>query len=142
MNKQYSIKLPSDRKSVEKAVKLAEKVARKMKLISQEQDNLAIAVSEAVTNAVVHGNKLNSEKEAVMDIITKDNEIIVKVKDQGNGFKPDKLPDPLAPENIAKECGRGVFILKNFMDCVDYNFTKEGTEIIISKKYDKNCFKK
>ena len=141
MNKKYTIILPSDRKSVEKAVKLAEKVARKMKLVSQERDNLAIAVSEAVTNAVVHGNKLNNKKKAVMDIIAKDDEIIVKVKDQGNGFKPDKLPNPLAPENIAKECGRGVFILKNFMDYVDFNFTKEGTELTISKKYDKSCFK-
>jgi len=142
MKYQYNLTLPSERKSIEKAVKLAEKAAKKMKLVSQEQDNLAIAVSEAVTNAVIHGNKLSSYKKTVIDILIEDNKVVVKVRDEGNGFNLENLPDPLAPENIAKECGRGIFILKSFMDKVDFNFTEGGTEVIISKKYDKKSFKK
>ena len=139
---QYSLTISSERSSIENAVTLAEKVAAEMNLIDEESDNLAISVSEAVANAIIHGNKLDKNKKVKISIFVKNNRVTVKVKDQGSGFEPKKLKNPIEPENISKEFGRGVFILRNLMDTVDFNFTKSGTEVIFSKNYSKNCFKK
>ena len=139
---QYSLSISSERSSIENAVTLAEKVAAEMNLIDEESDNLAISVSEAVANAIIHGNKLDKNKKVNISIFVKNNGVTVKVKDQGSGFEPKKLKNPIHPENISKEFGRGVFILRNLMDTVDFNFTKSGTEVIFSKNYSKNCFKK
>ena len=139
---QYSLTISSERSSIENAVTLAEKVATEMNLIDEESDNLAISVSEAVANAIIHGNKLDKNKKVKISIFVKNNRVTVKVKDQGSGFEPKKLKNPIEPENISKEFGRGVFILRNLMDTVDFNFTKSGTEVIFSKNYKKNSFKK
>ena len=139
---QYSLTISSERSSIENAVTLAEKVAAEMNLIDEESDNLAISVSEAVANAIIHGNKLDKSKKVNISIFVKNNRVTVKVKDQGSGFEPKKLKNPIEPENISKEFGRGVFILRNLMDTVDFNFTKSGTEVIFSKNYKKNSFKK
>ena len=140
--KQYNLTIPSKRASIEKAVSLVEKVAKKIKLKEEEADNLAISVSEAVANAIIHGNKLNEKKKVIINISFKKNIIQIKIKDQGNGFDPKKLGNPLDRKNITLESGRGIFILKYFMDTVDFNFMNEGTEIILSKSYEKNNFKK
>ncbi len=139
---QYSLTISSERTSIENAVNLAEKIAAEMKLIDDESDNLAISVSEAVANAIIHGNKLDKNKKVKISIFVKNNRITVKVKDQGSGFEPKKLDNPIHPDNISKEFGRGVFILRNLMDTVEFNFTKSGTEVIFSKNYNKNSFKK
>ncbi len=139
---QYSLTISSERSSIRNAVNLVEKVADKMKLVNEESDNLAISVSEAVANAIIHGNKFDKNKKIKISIFIKNNRVTVKVKDQGSGFNPKELNNPIDPENISKEFGRGIFILRNLMDTVDFNFTKSGTEVIFSKNYNKNSFKK
>jgi len=139
---QYSLTISSERSSIENAVNLAERVAADMKLIDEESDSLAISVSEAVANAIIHGNKFDKNKKVKISIFVKNNRVTVKVKDQGSGFDPEKLNNPIDPENISKEFGRGVFILRNLMDKVDFNFMKSGTEVVFSKNYKKNSFKK
>ena len=139
---QYILTISSERSSIENAVTLAEKVAAEMNLIDEESDNLAISVSEAVANAIIHGNKLDKNKKVKISIFVKNNRVTVKVEDQGSGFEPKKLKNPIEPENISKEFGRGVFILRNLMDTVDFNFTKSGTEVIFYKNNNKNNFKK
>ncbi len=64
-----------------------------------------------------------------MDLLT------VRVRDQGNGFDPDQVPDPLAPENLLKPRGRGIFLTRRFMDSVDYDF-EDGTVVIMTKKIE------
>ena len=138
----YSLTISSERSSIENAVNLVEKVAAKMKLIEEEAYNLAISVSEAVANAIIHGNKFDKNKKVKISIFIENNRVTVKVKDQGSGFNPKELNNPIDPENVSKEFGRGVFILRNLMDTVDFNFVKSGTEVIFSKNYNKNSFKK
>ncbi|NVM03459.1 MAG: ATP-binding protein [Candidatus Helarchaeota archaeon] len=139
---QYSLTITSERSSIENAVTFAERVANEMNLIDEEYDNLAISISEAVSNAIIHGNKLDKNKKVKISIFVKRNNVTVIVKDQGSGFDPKKLKNPLDPENIPKEYGRGIFVLRNLMDTVDFNFVKSGTEVIFSKNYKKNSFKK
>lgn len=85
-----------------------------------------MAVREAVTNAVVHGNSQDEAK--VVDIVLKSSPdaVEISVHDQGPGFNPSEVPDPTAQENILKTSGRGIFFMRSFMDEVDWYLPPEG----------------
>lgn len=136
----HSLTLPSSLNSIEKAVDFSEKIAKDMHLKEEEVSSFAIAVSEAVTNAIKHGNKEDKNKNVFINVSIENNKVTVSVKDSGKGFNPEKLKDPTKPENITKPCGRGIYIVKTIMDNVDYNFQSDGTELIFSKKYSKSSF--
>ena len=138
----HSLTLPSTLDSIKKAVNFAEKIANNMKLTETEVCKFAIAISEAVTNAIKHGNKEDKNKNVFININVENEKISVSVKDSGKRFNPDGLKDPTKPENITKSGGRGIYILKSLMDKVDYKFSAEGTELIFHKKYKKNNFEK
>lgn len=110
-----------------------EKVAKEMGFKEDDKDSLAIAVSEAVTNAIVHGNRQDRRKKVFIRFRLSADRITVYVKDEGEGFDPDQLENPLDPENILRENGRGIFILKSIMDKVEFDFSKGGTEVKIVK---------
>jgi len=85
--------------------------------------NILIATLEAVNNAIIHGNKKDPNKEVTLEVELKDNNcLIVKISDEGNGFDYNNLPDPIAPENIEKPYGRGIFLIKHLADkCIFHN---------------------
>lgn len=91
--------------------------------------NLSLAISEALSNAMVHGNKLDPNKDVTVSIRISSDELMLGIKDQGEGFDPKSVPDPTIPENILKDSGRGIHIMRSFIDKVFYNFTSEGTEL-------------
>jgi serine/threonine-protein kinase RsbW len=95
---------------------------------------MAIAVTEAVNNAIKHGNKADPKKKVRIHFELFDDSIVVKVADEGRGFDPDRLRDPLDPENILRESGRGIFILRALMDDVSFCFSDSGTEVTLVKK--------
>ncbi len=92
--------------------------------------NIMISVTECVTNAIIHGNKLDGRKKVDLVLELDDNAISFKVRDEGNGFNPENLNDPTSPENIEKAGGRGIFIMKHLSD--DVQFEDEGREIILT----------
>lgn len=128
----FEMTIRSSLEEIESVEKMAERAADKMKFSEEERDSLAIAVTEAVNNAIIHGNKQDRRKRVNLRFEFEDEKLIVKIKDQGTGFNPDLISDPLAPENLLKESGRGVFILSTLMDEVKFNFDK-GTEITLVK---------
>ena len=79
-----------------------------------------MAVREAVTNAVVHGNRQDDNKTVDVTLKSSPDAVEISVHDQGAGFNPDEVPDPTAEENILKASGRGIFFMRNFMDEVDW----------------------
>jgi len=83
---------------------------------------LSVAVRESVVNAIKHGNRLDESKRVVVDFQLRPDTITVEVRDQGEGFDPDSVPNPLAPENLLKAYGRGIFFMRSFMDDVSYTF--------------------
>ncbi len=85
-----------------------------------------MAVREAVTNAVLHGNRQDENK--TVDIVLKSSPdaVEISVHDQGPGFNPEEVPDPTANENILKASGRGIFFMRTFMDEVDWLIRPEG----------------
>lgn len=87
--------------------------------------NVMVAVTEAVNNAVFHGNQSDPNKKVFVDFeIINTYRLVVKVKDEGIGFDPKELPDPTAPENIANIGGRGVFLMSQLSD--ELNFHDDG----------------
>jgi serine/threonine-protein kinase RsbW len=88
-----------------------------------------IAVTEAVNNAINHGNKLNPHKKVGFTVKADNENIFVKVTDEGDGFDPDKIADCLEPENLLKSSGRGVFIIRELMDDLKIISNSKGTTL-------------
>ena len=122
-----SCKIVSRLEKLQCADNLTEKVAKAVGLNKDMKDNLAIAVTEAVGNAIVHGNKQDPGKSVSIEMKFNDRQIEVTVRDEGSGFDPKSIKNPLLPENLLRENGRGIFILSELMDKVDYQFTGQGT---------------
>ncbi len=95
--------------------------------------DIAISVSELVNNAVMHGLKTAPDEAVVVEIGLANGDVKITVTDRGGGFDPDQLADPLADENLMKEVGRGLFIVKSLMDNVDIKATGNGTTVEITK---------
>lgn len=92
--------------------------------IGVKQDNygkIMVAAMEAVNNAITHGNKSDPEKKVDIEISYENNEIRVKVTDEGSGFDPESIPDPTKPENIEELSGRGVFLMSRLADTIEFN---------------------
>lgn len=100
---------------------------------------VGVAVRESVINAIKHGNREDIDKyvtiEFALDSVEKPTELTVSIRDQGEGFEPDTLTDPLAPENILKSSGRGIFFMRSFMDDLELRRAPEGgMEVWMMKK--------
>ena len=129
-----TLDIPSTPDELTKVDEVAERVAEEMNFSKDEMDDIAISVSEAVNNAIMHGNLANPEKMVHITFIRERDSLIVKVRDEGNGFSPDDLPDPTSPENLLKLKGRGIFIIRQLMDEVTHRKTNEGMEVTLVKK--------
>jgi len=96
---------------------------------------IGLALREAVANAIKHGNRLEAGKRVVVGVWLGDAEIEIRVSDEGNGFDPGGVGDPLAPENRFRVDGRGIFYMRKFMDEVDYSFAPGGGTIVTLRKH-------
>ncbi len=96
--------------------------------------DIAISVSEVVNNAIVHGNKGDISKKVSLTLGRVGAELSFTVADQGAGFDPAAVADPLAESNLMREVGRGIFIVRSLMDSVDIAITPTGVVITMTKK--------
>jgi serine/threonine-protein kinase RsbW len=90
---------------------------------------LLVSGTEAVNNGILHGNKGDPRKKVHVVCILKKDSLVFRVKDQGQGFKPEEVPDPLEEKNLLKTSGRGIFLMRSLMDKVLIKVTPEGTEV-------------
>ena len=128
---------PSTLESVDRAEQAVVDAARQAGFAEDDLHGIAMAVRECVVNAVTHGNRYDSEKTVQLSVARTPENLTVRISDQGEGFDPDALPDPLAPENLMRSSGRGVFLVKAFMD--EYRVRRiepSGTEVTFVKKRD------
>jgi len=103
--------------------------------LDQEKINgLLLSVTEATTNAIIHGNKNNKLKLVRISVYVENSTLTIKIKDEGKGFDPKIVPDPTDPENLLKDSGRGLYLMRIYMDGLSYNYTPEGTETILTLK--------
>ncbi len=126
------LKYKSNRKSVADLENLLIEHKAEINLPEEKFVNLQIAVSEAILNAIVHGNKEIPEKNVYVKIENDERKITISIKDEGKGFDVNTLPDPTKSENLYKEHGRGIFIIKSLVDIFDCISDSNGTEIIIT----------
>ena len=97
--------------------------------------DIAISVTEVVTNAVNHGNRNDRRKKVTVSLKVDQKQVTIRIEDQGTGFDPEHLANPLADENLLKDAGRGIFIVKSLMDEVKFEVNSDsGTAVVLIKK--------
>ena len=128
-----SLTLGSSIESVDIVERTAEEFAERAGFDPDTVPNIAMAVREAAVNAVLHGNAYDPAKQITASFETNSDALIVRIADQGPGLDPDTVPDPLAPENILRGSGRGIFLIKAFMDEVHFRQLHPGTELTLIK---------
>jgi len=125
--------LPSTMESVGVVEAAADKLAAQACLDEDERFRLTMAVREAAVNAVLHGNDYDPEKMITASFENNGKSLVISIADQGKGLDPDTLPDPLAPENLLRGTGRGIFLIRSFMDEVNFRQLHPGTELTLVK---------
>jgi serine/threonine-protein kinase RsbW len=112
---------------------VSDHVGQTLGLDDDTQHYMGVAIREVVINAIKHGNRNDSSKRVFVEFSTANADekipgkvLTIRVRDQGEGFDPDTLADPLAPENLLKASGRGIFLVRSFMDDVQLGSAPEG----------------
>ena len=108
---------------------VSDHVARGIGLDEDASHWVSVAIRESVINAIKHGNRNDSSKHVFVEFETATSEVpklTIRVRDQGEGFDPETVADPLAPENLLKSSGRGIFLIRNFMDDVQLQRAPQG----------------
>ncbi|HRI48142.1 MAG TPA: ATP-binding protein [Ignavibacteriaceae bacterium] len=131
LDKKYYLEIESDSNNLITVEEFINYVASDVNLDPEKLPGLLIAITEATTNAIIHANKKDVTKKVVLDIQLQNSQLIIKVIDQGQGFDPTKIPDPTEPENLLKDSGRGLYLMRVFADELKYNITPSGTETIL-----------
>mgnify|MGYP000397989968 CR=1 FL=1 len=131
-DKVKSIKVDSVIDNLAQVESFIDEICLELNVREESYGNVLIAATEAFNNAVQHGNESNPEKQVQVQAYAENSTMKLVVLDEGEGFDFNNLPDPTAPENIEKENGRGVFLMKSLADKVE--FEKKGSEVILSFK--------
>jgi serine/threonine-protein kinase RsbW len=128
--------LPSHIEAVADAAAAVTELVKSCGLDEQVAFGVDMAVREAVTNAVVHGNQEDESKSVEVIFGCGENALEIEIRDQGEGFDPATVPDPTEPANLLKTSGRGIFLMRTFMDEVDWFMRPDGgTTVRLVKKF-------
>jgi serine/threonine-protein kinase RsbW len=119
---------------VDQAERAALALARESGFGEEDLDRIGMSVRECMVNAVVHGNRYSSHKKVQLSLSRTPERFTIRIADQGEGFDPGELPDPVAGENVFRESGRGIFLMKTFMDELQVRrLQPTGTEVTLIK---------
>ena len=133
LNLKLSVTLSADRDAVDQVVRSVMKVVREVKCVPGSEDDIELALTEALANAVVHGAKSDPSKVIECDVACDEERgLMIIVRDPGSGFDPSKLSNPCQGENIYSEHGRGIYLINQLMD--EVQFHKNGAEIHMLKR--------
>jgi len=133
-SKTVNLVLDSTLDSVDIAERAALDLARESGFGEEDLDRIGMSVRECTVNAVVHGNRYNSHKKVRLSLSRTPERFTVRIADQGEGFNLDALPDPLSGDNLLRHSGRGIFLMKAFMDDLQVrSLEPAGTEVTLVK---------
>ena len=118
-----AIKITSDPQNIAQVESFIDDVCKQYNVSEESYGNILISLTEAANNAIIHGNKSNRNKEIeiIADFDSERRKLTFFIKDSGNGFDYKSLPDPTAPENLDRPCGRGVFLMMQLADLVVFS---------------------
>jgi len=131
MNEEIIIQ--STLEELSKVEKLVDNLSKRLGVSDEVYGKILVSTIEAVNNAIVHGNKGREEKKVQVGFVSNGSSFTISVKDEGEGYKYDQLPDPTSKENLEKLNGRGVFIMRKLADSIEFN--ELGNEVKMSFKY-------
>jgi len=128
-----SYTLDSTLETVNNAEETASRMASEAGFDEEEIMKISMAVREAAVNAVLHGNAYDPNKKVTLAFERTPDDLVIVIRDQGKGLDESKVPDPLAPDNLMKTSGRGIFLIRSFMDVVEIHPSQTGTELKMIK---------
>ncbi|OIQ37671.1 MAG: ATP-binding protein [Crocinitomix sp. MedPE-SWsnd] len=126
----HSIEIASSLNNITEVESLIDQVCEDLSLNEDYYGNILIAVTEAVNNAITHGNRSDESKKVNVQVDKEGTKLVFSVSDAGSGFDFENLPDPTAPENLEKPDGRGIFLMKNLSD--EVSFDLKGSKVSIT----------
>jgi serine/threonine-protein kinase RsbW len=121
--------LASTARNVGRVEKFVEKVHGHVALDEIQMHKVMVALTEAVNNAIVHGNREKKQKKVLVICEVLPGWLLFVVNDQGKGFRPEKVANPLKEENLLRETGRGIFLMRTLMDRVEFEALKTGYQV-------------
>lgn len=130
--KNYHLEIESNAKNLITIEEFVNYFAVDLNIDAEKIPGLLLAITEASTNAIIHANKSDESKLVTIDVTKDDAQLVIRVKDQGKGFDPDKVPDPTETDNLLKDSGRGIYLMRVYMDDLKFNVTPQGTETILT----------
>jgi serine/threonine-protein kinase RsbW len=133
--KLVSYTFESTLETINHAEEQASRIAAAAGFSEDDTMSIAMAVREAAVNAVLHGNAYDPSKKVTLAFEQSDKDLTIVVRDQGKGVDVASIPDPLAPENLLKQSGRGIFLMRSLMDEVQFNASETGTEVKLIKHF-------
>jgi serine/threonine-protein kinase RsbW len=119
--------------SVDRVESAAGRLATEAGFGEDDLFHITMAVREAAVNAVLHGNEYDPARQIDVCLENNGSDLVFVIADQGRGLDPETLPDPLAPENLLRGTGRGIFLIRSFMDEVHFRQLHPGTELTLVK---------
>jgi serine/threonine-protein kinase RsbW len=125
--------LPSNLSTVEVVEAKATEYAEKAGFDEDTACQIAMISREAAANAVLHGNKKDPAKHVKARFTLTPDSLVIQIADEGSGFNPSDVPDPLSPEGLLRPSGRGIFLMRAIMDEVNFRQLSPGTEITLVK---------
>ncbi|HYF03247.1 MAG TPA: ATP-binding protein [Patescibacteria group bacterium] len=128
----YTLSFQSERKNIQKVEPFIHAIPECSTLGEAEFYNALIAVTEAVNNAIIHGNKCDASKIVLLEADVSEEAIVFTIQDEGEGFDPAKVADPRDPENLMREGGRGVFLIASLTQNAEYTKLPEGMRVTIT----------
>jgi len=136
------LEFPSLFEMIDLVQAMTDQLGRILALDDDSQHWVGVAVRESVINAIKHGNQFDAAKRVELDFFmappAAPTELRIRVRDHGEGFDPESLPDPLAPENLLKASGRGIFFMRSFMDDVEIRRAEGGgMEVRMVKRFSR-----
>lgn len=125
-----NVSLTSRLENLREIEKIVDDLSAEYSIGTEVYGNILIACLEAVNNAISHGNKLDPSKNVEVKFIIEENKLVVITKDMGEGFDYENVPDPTAPENIENIDGRGIFLMRQLSDGLQFHDDGRVSEMI------------
>ncbi len=123
--------IPSDLAEARRIQTVIEEALQASSYSEHDIFSIKLALEEALVNAIKHGNQMDPDKRVIVNYQVTTNRFDIRITDEGNGFNPDDVPDPTAPENLERPCGRGLLLIRGFMTEVVYH--GRGNSVSMSK---------
>lgn len=130
MTETLELSIESKIEFVDMVSSVVKSVSTKMGFEEDDTNWIELAIHEAVINAITHGNKHAEDKQVDVKFVLEPDALTVYVRDRGEGFDPNQLPDPTDADNLLKPSGRGIFYMRTFMDEVEHSSHPEGGSVV------------